>query len=59
LWPEAQHSVAPIVAALIEDIIDTACRQAAGSERLRFEGGLMLMLDECANIAPSVTSRNW
>ena len=30
--PAAQHSVAPIVAALIEDIVDTARRQAASSE---------------------------
>ena len=50
--PGAQHSVAPIVAALIEEIVDTARRQAASSGHLRFEGGLMLMLDECANIAP-------
>jgi type IV secretion system protein VirD4 len=50
--PGAQQSVAPIVAALIEDIVDTARRQAAKSERHRLEAGLMLMLDECANIAP-------
>jgi type IV secretory pathway TraG/TraD family ATPase VirD4 len=50
--PGAQHSVAPIVAALIEDIVDTARRQAAQSQRRRLESGLVLMLDECANIAP-------
>ena len=50
--PGAQHSVAPIVAALIEDIVDTARRQAAKSQRRRLESGLILMLDECANIAP-------
>ena len=50
--PGAQHSVAPIVAALIEDIVDTARRQAAKSQRRRLESGLVLMLDECANIAP-------
>jgi type IV secretion system protein VirD4 len=50
--PGAQHSVAPIVAALIEDIVDEARRQAAASATRRLESGLLLMLDECANIAP-------
>ncbi len=50
--PGAQHSVAPIVAALIEDIVDTARHQAAQSPTRRLESGLVLMLDECANIAP-------
>ncbi len=50
--PSAQHSVAPIVAALIEEVVDTARRQAAASPTRRLESGLMLMLDECANIAP-------
>ena len=50
--PGAQHSVAPIVAALIEDVVDTARHQAAGSPTRRLESGLVLMLDECANIAP-------
>lgn len=50
--PGAQHSVAPIVAALIEDVVDTARRQAAASDSRRLEAGLLLMLDECANIAP-------
>ena len=50
--PGAQHSVAPIVAALIEDIVDEARRQAADSTSRRLESGLLLMLDECANIAP-------
>jgi type IV secretory pathway TraG/TraD family ATPase VirD4 len=50
--PGAQHSVAPIVAALIEDIVDTARHQAAQSQTRRLESGLVLMLDECANIAP-------
>ena len=50
--PGAQHSVAPIVAALIEDVVDTARRQAAQSHTRRLESGLVLMLDECANIAP-------
>ena len=50
--PGAQHSVAPIVAALIEDIVDTARRQAADSATRRLESALLLMLDECANIAP-------
>ena len=48
----AQHSVAPIVAALIEDIVDEARRQAAKSDSRRLESALHLMLDECANIAP-------
>ncbi len=50
--PGAQHSVAPIVAALIEDIVDEARRQAAESDSRRLESALLLMLDECANIAP-------
>ena len=50
--PGAQHSVAPIVAALIEDVVDTARHQAAQSPTRRLEAGLVLMLDECANIAP-------
>ena len=50
--PGAQHSVAPIVAALIEDVVDTARHQAAGSPTRRLESSLVLMLDECANIAP-------
>jgi type IV secretory pathway TraG/TraD family ATPase VirD4 len=50
--PSAQHSVAPIVAALVEDIVDTARRRAAAASTRRLESGLMLMLDECANIAP-------
>lgn len=50
--PGAQHSVAPIVAALIEDVVDTARRHAARSPARRLESGLVLMLDECANIAP-------
>lgn len=50
--PSAQHSVAPIVAALIEEVVDTARHRAAASPTRRLESGLMLMLDECANIAP-------
>lgn len=50
--PGAQHSVAPIVAALVEDIVDTARHHAARSVTRRIESPLMLMLDECANIAP-------
>ena len=50
--PGAQHSVAPIVAALIEDVVDVARHEAAASSTRRLESGLLLMLDECANIAP-------
>jgi type IV secretion system protein VirD4 len=50
--PGAQHSVAPIVAALVEDVVDTARHQAAESPTRRLEAPLVLMLDECANIAP-------
>ena len=51
--PGAQHSVAPIVAALIEDVVDTARHQAAGSPTRRLESALVLMLDECLpHIAP-------
>jgi type IV secretion system protein VirD4 len=50
--PGAQHSVAPIVAALIEDVVDVARHQAAVSSTRRLESGLVLLLDECANIAP-------
>jgi type IV secretory pathway TraG/TraD family ATPase VirD4 len=50
--PGSQHSVAPIIAALIEDVVDTARHQSARSQSRRLDSGLMLMLDECANIAP-------
>jgi len=50
--PGAQHSVAPIVAALIEDVVDVARHEAADSSTRRLESSLVLMLDECANIAP-------
>jgi type IV secretion system protein VirD4 len=50
--PGAQHSVAPIVAALVEDVVNTARHQAARSVTRRLESQLVLMLDECANIAP-------
>lgn len=48
----AQLSVAPLVSALIEDIVETARRKAATSLGGRLDPPLVLLLDEAANIAP-------
>jgi type IV secretion system protein VirD4 len=48
----AQASMAPIITALIETIVDAAKRGAARSATRRLSPPLGLFLDECANIAP-------
>jgi type IV secretory pathway TraG/TraD family ATPase VirD4 len=48
----AQASMAPIVAALIETIVDAAKQGAVRSATRRLTPPLGLVLDECANIAP-------
>jgi type IV secretion system protein VirD4 len=48
----AQLSVAPLITALIEDLVDTARRHAAAEPGGRLDPPLLLMLDEAANIAP-------
>ena len=48
----AQASMAPIITALVETIVDAAKQGAAHSPRRRLEPPLGLFLDECANIAP-------
>ena len=48
----AQLSVAPLVSALIEDVVETARRTAATSPGGRLDPPLVLLLDEAANIAP-------
>lgn len=50
--PGAQLSVAPLVAALIEDVVECARRRAALSPNGRLDPPLLLLLDEAANIAP-------
>ena len=48
----AQLSVAPLVSALIEDVVECARRRAAQSAGGRLDPPLLLLLDEAANIAP-------
>ena len=48
----AQLSVAPLITALLEDLLDTARVLAAGSAHGRLDPPLLLLLDEAANIAP-------
>jgi type IV secretory pathway TraG/TraD family ATPase VirD4 len=48
----AQLSVAPLVAALIEDVVETGRRRGAASAHGRLDPPLLLLLDEAANIAP-------
>ena len=48
----AQLSMAPIITALIESIVDAAKRRAARLPERRLTPPLGLFLDECANIAP-------
>jgi type IV secretory pathway TraG/TraD family ATPase VirD4 len=48
----AQVSVAPLVSALVEDLVETARRAAAASRGGRLDPPLTLWLDEAANIAP-------
>lgn len=48
----AQLSVAPLITALVEDLVDAARRLAAASPGGRLDPPLTLLLDEAANIAP-------
>ena len=48
----AQLTVAPLVTALVEDLVDAARRQAAAMPGGRLHPPLTLLLDEAANIAP-------
>ena len=48
----AQLSVAPLIAALIEDVVECGRRRAARSKEGRLDPPLVLLLDEAANIAP-------
>lgn len=48
----AQLSVAPLVAALIEDVVECARRRGASTPSGRLDPPLLLLLDEAANIAP-------
>ena len=48
----AQASMAPIITALIESIVDAAKQRASRSLTRRLDPPLGLFLDECANIAP-------
>jgi type IV secretory pathway TraG/TraD family ATPase VirD4 len=47
-----QLSVAPLITALMEDLLDTARALAAAEQGGRLEPPLLLLLDEVANIAP-------
>jgi type IV secretory pathway TraG/TraD family ATPase VirD4 len=48
----AQLTVAPLITALVEDLVDAARRQAATMPGSRLDPPLTLLLDEAANIAP-------
>ena len=48
----AQASMAPIITALVETIVEAAKQDAARSPKRRVDPPLGLFLDECANIAP-------
>ncbi|MCW2666520.1 MAG: Type secretory pathway VirD4 component-like, partial [Frankiales bacterium] len=48
----AQLSVAPLITALLEDLLDTARTLAAATPHGRLDPPLLLLLDEAANIAP-------
>jgi type IV secretion system protein VirD4 len=50
--PGTQLSVAPLVSALIEDVVECGRRRAARSPGGRLDPPLLLLLDEAANIAP-------
>jgi type IV secretion system protein VirD4 len=53
-----QLSVAPLITALLEDLLDTARRDAAHQPHGRLDPPLFLLLDEVANIAPIPTLPN-
>jgi type IV secretory pathway TraG/TraD family ATPase VirD4 len=48
----AQLSVAPLITALVEDLVDAARRLGASQPGGRLDPPLVLLLDEAANIAP-------
>ena len=48
----AQLSIAPLITALVEDLVDAARRLAARETDGRLDPPLTLLLDEAANIAP-------
>ena len=50
--PGAQMTVAPLISALVEELVEQARRLAAGSPDGRLDPPLTLLLDEAANIAP-------
>jgi type IV secretory pathway TraG/TraD family ATPase VirD4 len=54
----AQLTVAPLISALLEDLLDTAHTLAAGSAHGRLDPPVLLVLDEAANIAPIPTLPN-
>jgi type IV secretion system protein VirD4 len=49
---DSQLSVAPLISALLEDLLGVARRAAAHSAGGRLDPPLLLLLDEAANIAP-------
>jgi type IV secretory pathway TraG/TraD family ATPase VirD4 len=53
-----QLSVAPLITALLEDLLDTARTLAAAEPTGRLTPPLLLLLDEAANIAPIPTLPN-
>ena len=53
-----QLSVAPLITALLEDVLDTARTLAAAERSGRLTPPLLLLLDEAANIAPIPTLPN-
>lgn len=53
-----QLSVAPLITALLEDLLDTARTLAAASAGGRLDPPVLLLLDEAANIAPLPTLPN-
>jgi type IV secretion system protein VirD4 len=53
-----QLTVAPLISALLDDLLDTARTLAAGSAHGRLDPPLLLLLDEAANIAPLPTLPN-
>jgi type IV secretory pathway TraG/TraD family ATPase VirD4 len=53
-----QLSVAPLITALLEDLLDTARANAAALPEGRLDPPLLLMLDEAANVAPIPTLPN-
>jgi type IV secretion system protein VirD4 len=55
---DSQLSVAPLISALLEDLLGVARRGAAHSAGGRLDPPLLLLLDEAANIAPIPSLHN-